>query len=72
MHEQADLLDGEGDVQASKGEPLESTSKTTILSGVSYRGTIGGELGAGVNWGGTRLAVLHPSMLQDVKYILTL
>jgi len=71
-HEQTDLLNGEGNVRSSEGKPRKSANKAAVLTGVIHGRAVIGELGTCVHWSRTQLAVLHPSMFQDVKDVLTL
>jgi len=72
MHEQTDLLNGESNVRSGEGKPRKSANQDAILTGVIHRRAIIGELGTCVHRSQARLAVLHPSTLQDVEDVLTL
>jgi len=72
MHEQTGLLNGKNNVRSSEGNPQKSANKAAILTGVIHRRAVIGELGTCVHRSQARLAVLHPSTLQDVEDVLTL
>jgi hypothetical protein len=70
---EVDLLDSIGEVRPGESEVLLVCSKTPIGSRIGHNITQSSrQLHLSVNRSGARLAVSHPSMLQDIKGILTL
>ncbi|CAN6182646.1 unnamed protein product [Urochloa humidicola] len=73
MHVKTDLLNSIGDIWPSESEVQQSSSNTLVGGPVSNRSTLSSrKLGQGVNRGGARLAVRHPSPLKNLKGILSL
>ena len=73
MHEQADLLNGVGDVRPSEGKVLKCTSKTPVMCGVREEIAVGGgEFGASVNGCGNGFTIEHLSAVKNLQSVLLL
>jgi hypothetical protein len=69
----ADLLSSVGEVRLGESEVLQGSSKTLVCSKISDRITQSSrKLCLSVNRSGPRLAISHPSSLQNIKRILLL
>jgi hypothetical protein len=67
MHVEAGLLLREGEVGAHDGEILEHPSQTTVAIGiVDWCAIIDGDLPFGIDWSWCRLAIRHPSAIENV------
>ena len=67
---ETDLLHCVRDIRPGEGEVLKRTGQTPESSGISNWRTLSSrDLGLSVNRSGARLAVSHPSTLQDVQNI---
>jgi hypothetical protein len=67
MHVEARLLHREGEVGAHDGEILECPGQTAVALGiVDWCAIIGGELPFGIDWSWCKLAIRHPSVIENV------
>jgi hypothetical protein len=63
----ANLLKGICEVRSGKSEVLQGSSKTPVGNRISHEITHSSrQLHLSVNMNGTRLAISHPSPLQDI------
>jgi len=66
MHVQTRLLHGEGKVRARNSQVLQRPSQTPVRLGIVDHWSIGREFALSVDWCCSRLAVCHPSALENV------
>lgn len=59
IHMKTSLLHGIGDVRTCERQVLKGASDAPVIGGIGHRFVGGGELGAGVYWRATRVAVCH-------------
>jgi len=67
MHVETDLLNSIGNIWASKGKILESTSEASKINPIDKGSTFSSrQLGICINRSGTRFAISHTSALQNL------
>jgi hypothetical protein len=72
VHVEAHLLNGVGDVGARECQPLEGTSEAPVIRGILNRRTVCCQLRTNLHRCGGRLALGHPSAVQNLQHVLAL
>ena len=73
MHEEANLLDGIGDVREGESKVLKCAGQATVVCRVGKKMTIVKiELGRGVDGGGHGFAMKHVGTVKNLKCVLLL